>query len=392
MTRRLRIALACQQDLGGPPHPIPAYRFWRGFFADSCAEAGHTLLEASDCDWAAGLLPRSGSDHATWREITWERTLAWLRRTQAEEPIDFFLGYLYPQQILPAAIADIRTLGIPCVNFFCDNVREFRHVPPEFSGFNLHWVPEAGAVPLYRRAGLPHIHAPMPCWIPPSLRTPAHHENPEGVFIGTKDELRARLLADAFTLGASIHLYGTGWIAASAPNETATAPTTGFSLQHQLAYVRQHGWPALGRKVLSRLRPPPHFVHDFGDRAHRPLKADEYWRVTREASVCLGINRFPSPRHPLHRPAAYSRLRDIEAPMAGACYLTEWCEGIDHLYDPGTEIEIYRDATELVEKYQCLTADPVRRARLRAAGQRRALAEHTIPRTLDRLAHQLGLS
>jgi spore maturation protein CgeB len=77
--------------------------------------------------------------------------------------------------------------------------------------------------------------------------------------------------------------------------------------------------------------------------------------------------------------------------MAGACYLTEWTEGLDELYDLGTEIETYRTATELAGKVAELAADPRRRDRLRAAGQRRALTHHSIARTIERIANRLDL-
>ena len=78
--------------------------------------------------------------------------------------------------------------------------------------------------------------------------------------------------------------------------------------------------------------------------------------------------------------------------MLGACYLTEWTEGLDTLYEPGTEIETYRDAAELAAKAQALLADPARRRRMRAAAQRRALSDHSIGRSLARITAQLGLA
>jgi spore maturation protein CgeB len=117
---------------------------------------------------------------------------------------------------------------------------------------------------------------------------------------------------------------------------------------------------------------------------------DEHFRLTRESAVTLGINRYPSFRHSLHRPHRYSRLRDLEAPMLGACYLTEACPGLDQLFEPGREIETYRDAAELVGKARALLADAPRRRALRLAGQRRVLAEHTLGRSLEKIAIALG--
>ena len=77
--------------------------------------------------------------------------------------------------------------------------------------------------------------------------------------------------------------------------------------------------------------------------------------------------------------------------MLGACYLTEWAPGLDDLYDIGSEIETYRSASELVEKSSRLVSDPAHRMSLRKAGQKRALADHSIRRSIERVAEFLGI-
>ncbi len=396
MSRPLRIFLVCQQDLGGPPHPVPAYRFWRGYFASALRDAGHELLEAPGCDWAAGLLPLARPDLAAWRDATWTRALERLRVEHARRPVDLFLSYLYPKQVHPGALAEIRRLGLPRVNFFCDNVREFRRIPHEFTPFDLHWVPEFKALPLYRSAGLPVLHAPMPCWVAPDYRTPPDRERTPAAFVGTRDHTRSELFAHAFALGLDARLWGRGWrdgdSALDEARPTPSTATTSGLLANQLDFIRRHGTAALLRKVADKLRPVRPLAFNFGLHAGDLADDHTYWALLRESIVCLGVNRYPSPRHSPTRPDTYSRLRDVEAPMAGACYLTEWTEGLDALYEPGVEIETYRDAAELVEKTRALAADPARRARLRAAGQRRAIADHSITRTLARIAAKLGVS
>ena len=51
-------------------------------------------------------------------------------------------------------------------------------------------APEAPALELYRRAGLPFIHAPMACWVAPPWRTPPVRESLPATFVGTRDEQR----------------------------------------------------------------------------------------------------------------------------------------------------------------------------------------------------------
>jgi len=316
--------------------------------------------------------------------------LAFARREHSRRPIDFFLGYLYPNQIEPAAISEIQRLGIPCVNFFCDNVREFRRVPDEYYPFALHWVPEFEALPMYRRAGLSHVHAPMPCWVPQEFRTIAAVETEPPTFIGSSDILRRDLLGRALQAGASFVVYGPGWTADLEPGATTqkSVRSTVSILVNQWSIVRTHGVAALLHKLENYLRPlssrPLHV-----DSVCSFLPPEEYIRITREAIVTIGVNRVPTMRTSNRRPLTYSRLRDLEAPMLGACYLTEWTAGLGELYEIGTEIETYKTPAELAAKVEELRKDRARRRALRERGQRRALYDHSVARSLKRIAERL---
>ncbi len=384
----MRIFLCCQQSARS--HGVPAYGFWAHYFREAFTEAHHTCIEAPGCDWAEGLLSLSHEERRAWTERTWTTAFDYVKREHARAPIDLFLSYLFPAQVEPSALAEVRALGIPSVNFFCDNVREFRRVPTEFRAFDLHWVPEHKAIPLYARAGLPWLHAPMACWVPPEHRRPVNEEKYPVTFVGTRDEQRERLFAEALRGGLRIDLRGTGWLRSGDAVVSSRAKNPLTIARRQLEFARKDGWNALGRKVGQCLNPPASAGFDFSPYAKPALSADEYWQVIRESTVLLGVNRYPSLRLPRDRPDSYSRLRDIEAPMAGACYLTEWTEALDQLYDLGREIEVYRDAGELAEKAQALARDAERRKALRERGQRRALAEHNIARTIVRIAERLG--
>jgi hypothetical protein len=141
-------------------------------------------------------------------------------------------------------------------------------------------------------------------------------------------------------------------------------------------------------KLTYRFR--PRLSRDWIDTVLQPSPTnDEYLPLLRESAVTLGINRFPSFRHSFAHPATYSRLRDLEGPMLGACYLTENAPGLTDLFEDGVEIETYRTVDELVEKAQALRADPKRRQQLRERGQRRALTQHTIARSIETITRAL---
>src|SRR5690606_14873934 len=121
-----------------------------------------------------------------WKEITWQKTLEYIKINRP----DIFLSYLYPKQIDINAINEIKKLGIPCVNFFCDHIREYKSLPKEFHVFDLNWVPEHEALDLYKKNDLAYIHLPMPMWVAPNLRTVNQHHNSEITFIGSCDVQR----------------------------------------------------------------------------------------------------------------------------------------------------------------------------------------------------------
>jgi hypothetical protein len=386
----MRVLLSCLQ--GPKRHALPAYEFWRPYFTKGCEEAGIDYVEVPDVDWAEGLLYSPGRELDQWRARTWEATLALVRQEHARNPLDFFLSYFYPQQIEVAAIKEIQQLGIPCVNFFCDNYREFSRVPEEYHSFALHWVPEYEALPMYRRAGLPHLHAPMPCWVPPLLRAAPQHETEPATFIGSVDILRRDLLGRALAAGADIQICGQGWVAGLdetiADKKANRLPKT--LLNNQWVLVRERGVSALYYKMINHFR-PLHSLAIEASRIHPTLSNEDYLRVTREACVTIGVNRVPTLRASNHHPLTYSRLRDIEAPMLGACYLTEWTDGLAQIYDLGTEVETYSTPEELVGKVEALKKDAMRRRGLRERGQKRALTEHSIARSLGRIQERLGL-
>jgi hypothetical protein len=387
----MRIILSCLQSLRR--HDIPAYDFWRTYFVEGCHEASIDVLEVPGVDWAEGLTHAGGSEELDlWRSRTWEQTLAFAKDEQERGGVDFFLGYLYPEQVDVSAVHELRRAGIPCVNFFCDNVREFRKVPAVYEPFDLHWVPEYEALPMYRRAGLPHIHAPMPCWIPEKLRTMPEQESEPPTFIGSADALRRNLLGSALARGADLTVRGPGWLRDETVGDAISKQRRkGDILSNQILLLRRHGLGAFGAKIVNAVRPlelpevPP-------SRVAPAVFGDDYFRVTREATVTLGVNRVPVTRRPLRYPLAYSRLRDIEAPMLGACYLTEYTEGVTALYDVGTEVETYNSPEELGEKLSELLSDPQKRASLRVSGQRKALGELTVAASLKKVCSYLGTS
>ncbi len=362
--------------LQGPEnYPIPAYSFWQYYIKNGIEESGDQWDECPDADWAKGLTAMSKMELDEWKAKTWEKTVYHIKKTQP----DLFLSYLYPHQIDRNAIDLIKRSGVICVNFFCDNYREFERIPNEFGSFDLNWVPEFGSLAAYKSAGFKHLHLPMPMWVDPIYRNTSDTESQQVTFIGSADQQRVALFNETAAKINTLKIYGKGWIA----EEGQVVPQSSVITKgiNQLRFIKTHGMKAFYQKLIHH-NSNIYINEHLAFKVNKNLSFKEYIHHTRDSIITLGVNRFPSFRFPFERPGKYSRLRDIEAPMLGACYLTEWSEGLDLLYDTDEEIASYSSSDELIYQIERLSKDKPFRDRLRKKGQQRALFEHSVPNTL----------
>lgn len=373
-------------------HPIPAYSFWEYYIKNGIEEAGCQWTEA-DVDWAEGLAhSHNQAKLERWKTTTWEKVVATIRKQHLQKPISFFLSYFYPHQVEKEAIKKIQDLGIPCINFFCDNVREFTKVPAEFAVFDLNWVPEYKALPFYKKAKYNYIHLPMPMWVAQRYRGLPDTETTEISFIGSKDILRTMLFEEAVQYPIDLTIYGAGWTEETITTIAGSGTNKGLikKINHQVQFINRFGLAAYIEKWKQR-NYRPLMSSALQSRLSGKIDFDSYIKITKESMVTLGVSRYPSFRHSLTKPDTYSRLRDIEAPMLGACYLTEYTAGLEELYDLGSEIETYSNVEEMAQKIEKLQKDKQLRLQLRNMGQKRALSEHSIANSLAKIKLQLNI-
>lgn len=368
-------------------HPIPAYSFWEHYIKNGIEEAGHQWTECPDVDWALGRVPQTKQAHLKWKQNAWQKTVSFLKAN----PADLFLSYLYPEQIDGSAVEEIRKAGIPCVNFFCDHIRDFTTLPKEFSVFDLNWVPEYKAIKLYQKAGYPYINLPMPMWVAPQYRVLQPEINSQITFIGSKDIQRHLLFEDIVNQCPDINLaiYGSGWQATEGLTQSSVPYGLDKKLIAQIQQLNKYGVKGYLEKLRIR-KYTGEISQALQSKIHGLLPAGQYNELTGGSAITVGVNRYPSYYFPLGNPDTYSRLRDIEAPMLGACYLTEWTEGIEQLYDLETEIETYSTTDDFLQKTEVLQKDTNKRKRLKTNGQKRALSNHSIPVSLNKILCKIG--
>jgi spore maturation protein CgeB len=76
-------------------------------------------------------------------------------------------------------------------------------------------------------------------------------------------------------------------------------------------------------------------------------------------------------------------VRLFEAAACGVPVVSDWWEGLDRFFTPGSEILVARSASDVVQHLRSVDAE--RRAELGAAARARVLAEHTAQHRADEL-------
>lgn len=79
-------------------------------------------------------------------------------------------------------------------------------------------------------------------------------------------------------------------------------------------------------------------------------------------------------------------LRHFEATGMGAALVTNSIEGLDEVFEVGTEVLAYRDRDEALEMVRWIIDDPAGAARIGDAGRRRTLEDHSVSARAAQLA------
>lgn len=114
-------------------------------------------------------------------------------------------------------------------------------------------------------------------------------------------------------------------------------------------------------------------------RLHPPVYGLRMFDTLRRSRVALNA-------HSAISPLSISNLRTFEATGIGTCLLTDWRPNVGDLFAPDVEVVTYRSAAECIERATWLLDHPADAERIAAAGQRRALAEHTFAHRAPLLA------
>jgi len=266
-------------------------------------------------------------------ELNDQQLLNQLTSALEDGGIDLLMGQMWANYISQEALAKVQALGIPVINISMDD-----RLPDNWShreGVRLGAVGLAKHTDLmlttssetcawYAVEGCPAIFWPLasdPSVFKPDTEAP---RDIDVLFIGNKYGIRAKIIDGLAQHGIQVECYGAGW-----PNGPATA--------EQSAVLFKRARIILGVGTVGY--------------------CDDVFTL---------------------------KLRDFDAPMSGALYLTHRSQDLLKLYQEAVEIECYITPDEAATKIHYYLAHPKALESVAAAGHAKALTRDT---WINRLHH-----
>jgi spore maturation protein CgeB len=293
-----------------------------------------------------------------------------------------FFSYFYSAHCRPEVIEEIKRLGIPTVNFYCNASYQFhlvRDIAPAYDWclvterFRLEDYRSAGANPYYfQEAANPDFYRPY-----------AEPYRYDVAFVGQMYGDRPHFIQRLHSNDIEVRVWGPSWresnpspsqlwrgrirrlMRGELPHRLRGFINRGASGGSNGVGVGAAGCPRLPRRILGE-----------------PLSDEEMVRRYSQSRISLGFAKCGMSFQD-KEPIRQVRLRDFEATMSGAFYLMEHVREIEEFFEPGKEIVCFEGADDLVEKARYYLKHDDERERIRQAARRRALSEHTWARRFE---------
>jgi len=388
-------------------------RLWSANFYPALRELGHEIVESQ-----VDLLPASRfmgvatdftPEELEVRARITEQILEEVRTAHKKSPVGLFLSYFYNAHFDPAGFEELRRLGILSINFYCNSIYQFAEVATIAAKVDFSWHAERDAASSYTAVGA------LPVWVQMGADPQSYHPAseiapvPKACFVGQRYADRDRWLAALVRAEMPLDIFGAGWGAAQAG--TASNPpqveetymgrkqsVPGSRAAYLTAFLdtmrREGPWRGAGR-VLRQLRyrkETQQLTPLLAAHARGSVPFKTMIEIFSSYQVCLNLSNVWADGQPGSPLIPHVRLRDFEAPMCRACYLTGHTEEIAQFYKVGVEIDTYRSESELLDKTRYYLTHPEVAEKMREAGYRRALRDHTWTRRFQELFAKTGLS
>lgn len=261
---------------------------------------------------------------------------------------DLLFTVLFEDEVPRDVLAELRDRPRPFTfNWFCDDHWRFESFTSRYAPlFNACSTTAASALPKYRAAGLHHVvktqwGANVRAYHP--TRAPEAHDV---TFVGQPHGNRRPIVEGLQAAGFFVETWG-------------------------------HGWEA-GRLTQEEM------VHVFGTSRINLNLANASWAPGVKGKLRRWLGLSPKLSDQI-------KGRNFEIPACGGFQLSGHADGLDQYYEPGEEIVVFDDPTELPDLINRYLEDDQERRRIARAGYERTVAEHSYEQRFSEIFREIGL-
>ncbi|MEM6393310.1 MAG: glycosyltransferase [Planctomycetota bacterium] len=335
-------------------------------FADSLNHLGHELIPFDYPTLAQQLPPRKLN-----RQL--------IELAQAEQP-DLLFGVVRGGLLKPNTIKAVSSLGVPTVNWFCDDHWQFDTETRRWApAFDFVVTTARSALPRYARAGWGHVILSQ--WAAnPRLYPPPNNTNPtpddfdhDISFVGQAYGQRPAFIQALRDAGLNVATFGNGSDHGPIAHDDMVRVFQRSRINLNFADASHPGYAPADR--LRR--------HPLTRKLVQNLPG--VWRLDRAL-----LNQANRQRAKLPIPRQI-KGRVFEVPAAGGFLLTQPAEDLADYLTPGKDLSLFDTPEQLVAKCRFYLEHDDQRRAIAAAGHRRVLAEHTWAHRFQHLFKKLSL-
>lgn len=373
--------------------PWPGNNLWHNNLYLPLVDVGHEII-GFDYDLTLHFLNADPSDPnkkafiEEYQPKLEQALLQQIRDAHRKQPVDVFFSYFYSAFCRPEVIGEIRALGICTINWYCNASYQFHLVKEIAPAYDYCFVPEkfrlddyrqAGAHPIYcQEAANPNIYRPYP--LPQEF---------DVTFVGRKYGDRPEYIRYLLDRGIQVRVWGLGW---------QRQPQIGVRRFGDLTprlkkLATAEGCKSAVRKLRRMLTPSPTEGVSVvpTEICGPPLNDEDLIKMYSRSRISLGFSSCGETYRTDER-ILQVRLRDFEVPMSGAFYMVEYMQELEEFYEIGKELVCYHDKKDLAEKARYYLVHDGERERIRQAGYRRAISEHTWQKRFEHVFGEIGLN
>jgi len=281
--------------------------------------------------------------------------------------IDLFFSYYYSKCILPDVIDEIKKLGITSVNFYCNNTHQFDLVSEIAPRYDYCMVPEREALHKYIDIGANPVRIQLAA--NPDIYKPYPLERRYDVtFVGQNYLNRQDYVEHLYENGIDVHVWGPRWKNVLSPHNKGIIN----KLKSKIG---------LSKSILPKTN------------IDGPLSDEELIKMYSRSKISLNFSEVvvSDQNYDPGSIKRHIRLRDFEAPMSGAFYMTGYQDELKEYYKIDKEIVCYETKEELLEKIRYYLKHEDEAEAIRIVGHKKALRDHTWENRFKELFNKIGV-